>query len=198
MATNTTHDDNATTWRDLADQLTPGQIAELEYCEREQIPPGIPDPAQGQLNCARAMARSNLVQALCAGIAPPADAVDEPSAWQEWGDGRYGRMYSVAAPRASEKLSVSGERVWLVDIFGVQFDDGAQGVVDDPAGRRTGSAARRGRALSSRRPDRRTRPVLAASSRQGQQVTRRADHRCAGRRDHGALRCGPGGVQNPV
>jgi hypothetical protein len=33
---NTTHDD-ATSWRDLADQLTPEQIAELEYCEREQV-----------------------------------------------------------------------------------------------------------------------------------------------------------------
>ncbi len=30
----TTHDDNATTWRDLADQLTPEQIAKLEESER--------------------------------------------------------------------------------------------------------------------------------------------------------------------
>jgi hypothetical protein len=52
---NTTHDDNATTWRDLADQLTPRQIAELEYCERENPPPGLAGP-QEQLNCARAMA----------------------------------------------------------------------------------------------------------------------------------------------
>jgi hypothetical protein len=37
---NTTHDDNATTWLDLAGQLTPEQIAEPEYCERRQIPPG--------------------------------------------------------------------------------------------------------------------------------------------------------------
>ena len=38
----TTHEDNATTWHDLADQLTPEQIAELEYCEREQVtPPGL-------------------------------------------------------------------------------------------------------------------------------------------------------------
>jgi hypothetical protein len=29
---NTTPYDNATTWRDLSDQLTPEQIAELEYC----------------------------------------------------------------------------------------------------------------------------------------------------------------------
>ena len=36
---NTTHDDYATTWRDLRDQLTPAQIAEMEYCERDGIPP---------------------------------------------------------------------------------------------------------------------------------------------------------------
>ena len=38
-----TPDTPATTWRDLADQLTPAQVAELEYCEREQIPPGRAD-----------------------------------------------------------------------------------------------------------------------------------------------------------
>jgi hypothetical protein len=31
-------DNNATTWRDLADQLTAEQIAELEYCERPGTP----------------------------------------------------------------------------------------------------------------------------------------------------------------
>jgi hypothetical protein len=33
----TTHDDNATTWRDLADQLTPEEVAELEHLE-SQLP----------------------------------------------------------------------------------------------------------------------------------------------------------------
>jgi hypothetical protein len=42
--TTTDHPDSATTWRDLADQLTPKQILELEYCEREQIPPGLATP----------------------------------------------------------------------------------------------------------------------------------------------------------
>lgn len=41
---NTTPNNNATTWRDLADQLTPEQIAEIEYCEREQILPGLASP----------------------------------------------------------------------------------------------------------------------------------------------------------
>jgi len=36
--------DNTATWRDLADQLTPQQVAELEYCEREGIPPGMAEP----------------------------------------------------------------------------------------------------------------------------------------------------------
>jgi hypothetical protein len=123
MATiHTFPDKPAETWRDLTDQLTAEQIAELEYCEREQLPPGIAGP-QGQLNCARAMAQRNLVQAMCAGIATPTDAVDQPGDWEKWGDG-YGRMYSAAATRASEARSMRGERLWLVDIFGVQFEDG--------------------------------------------------------------------------
>jgi hypothetical protein len=91
----TTHDDNAMTWRDLTDQLTPQQIAELEYCEREQIPPGLAGP-QGQLNCARAMARRNLIQALCADIAPPAEAVaGEIYDWEERENDEFGRMYGI-------------------------------------------------------------------------------------------------------
>ncbi len=33
----TTPGDNATTWRDLADQLTPEQIAEIEYCRFSEL-----------------------------------------------------------------------------------------------------------------------------------------------------------------
>src|SRR5258708_4500259 len=90
----TTHDDNATTWRDLADQLTPEQLAEMTYCERAQVPPGLCEP-NNLLWGARAHIKANLVQTLCAGIAPLADAIDEPSRWEEWDDG-YGRMYTVA------------------------------------------------------------------------------------------------------
>jgi hypothetical protein len=43
FATTTTHDDNATTWRDLADQLTPEQIAGLEGCERRFNREGVAD-----------------------------------------------------------------------------------------------------------------------------------------------------------
>lgn len=91
-----TNNDNVTTWRDLADQLTPQQVAELEYCEREQIPPGLTEPHH-RLNGARAMIRRNIAQAFCAGVPVPADAIDEPSDWDEWDDGaaQFQRVYTV-------------------------------------------------------------------------------------------------------
>ncbi|BCP00688.1 hypothetical protein [Mycobacterium intracellulare] len=107
-----THDD-ATAWRDLVDQLTPEQVAELEYCEREQVPPGVSSP-QSQLNCARAMAKHNIIQAVCADIAAPPNAVGEIAEWEEWGDG-HGRMYTVSVREIDEVV---------VEVSGVQFDDG--------------------------------------------------------------------------
>jgi hypothetical protein len=59
------------------------------------------------------MARSNIVQAMYGDIAPPPDAIDEPSRLEEWGEG-YGRMYTAT-------WRVSPERV--VNIFGVQYND---------------------------------------------------------------------------
>lgn len=110
----TTPDDNATTWRDLADQLTPKQIAELEYCERKQIPPGVFSP-QGQLNCARAMARENIIQALCADIPAPTGAVGPVYTWEEWQGGGFGRLYVESTCTVGD-MSAS--------IMGVQHDDG--------------------------------------------------------------------------
>jgi hypothetical protein len=102
-ATYTVPDNPAQSWRDLADQLTPQQIAEMEYCEREGIPPGLTSP-QHQLNAARAMARHNIIQALCADITPPAEAVaGEAYEWEERENDRFGRMYGTprvtSAPR---------------------------------------------------------------------------------------------------
>jgi hypothetical protein len=99
----TTHDDNATTWRDLADQLTPKQIVDLEVCDRKQIPPGIIDSRQGALNYARAMARDNIVQAMYADIAPPPDATDEPREREKWEYG-YGRTYSCIPSSTAVKI----------------------------------------------------------------------------------------------
>jgi hypothetical protein len=107
-----------TTWRDLTDELTPQQIAELvEYCEREQVPPGLASP-QHQLNGARAISRENIIQALCAGISAPADSIDEPSPWIEWDHGDYCRMFTSTAAR-----TVAGANITVM-VLGNQFYDG--------------------------------------------------------------------------
>lgn len=112
----TTHDDNATTWRDLTDQLTPQQIAELEYCELHQIPPGLADPRQGQLNCARAMARQNLIDALCDDVPVPVDCHGTVGQWTDLDDEGFGRMYTIAM------REVDG---MTVETVGWQYDDGS-------------------------------------------------------------------------
>ena len=110
----TTHDD-ATGWRDLADQLTAQQIAEMEYCEREGIPPGMTSP-QHQLNAARAMARHNIIQALCADIASPVEAAaGEVYDWEERGADKFGRMYAISSRDVG---------AMQVDVLGVQYNDG--------------------------------------------------------------------------
>ena len=45
---------SAATWRDYADQLTAEQIALMEYCEANEIPPGLATQ-QGHLNAALTM-----------------------------------------------------------------------------------------------------------------------------------------------
>lgn len=107
--------DNADTWRDLTEQLTPKQIAELEYCEREGVPPCMTDPRQGLLNIARAEAQRNLIQVLCADIAPPTYAVGGTFDWEERGPKGFGRMFTVSTRAVGETA---------VEVCGVQFDDG--------------------------------------------------------------------------
>jgi len=109
--------ENVQTWRDLADQLTPEQIAELEYCEREQVPPGLTKP-ENLLNRARGQINENLIQAVCAGIAAPADSIDKPSRWIEWDHGDYCRMFTSAATR-----TVAGANI-TVSVLGNQSYDG--------------------------------------------------------------------------
>jgi integrase len=108
----TMRDDNASTWRDLTDQLTPKQIAELEYCEREQIPPGMAAPRH-HLNHARKMAELNLAQAMFADIAVPPDAVDDVDDWTDYDDGHYQRMFTSWTHPTLD-----------VSVVGLQFSDG--------------------------------------------------------------------------
>jgi integrase len=119
----TTPDDDATSWRDLVDQLTPEQVAELEYreaadleyCERQGIPPEVVVSLQAQLNRARSMAHHNLIQTLCADIASPPVAVGPVHDWQAWEGGGYGRLY-VEWTRSVGDMSA--------EIIGIQHDDG--------------------------------------------------------------------------
>ena len=53
-----------TTWRDIADQLTPTQIGYLEDLERDPLPGGLLAGAQRHLSMARGWARENLEQCL--------------------------------------------------------------------------------------------------------------------------------------
>jgi len=107
----TTPDNTATTWRDLADQLTPEQISELEYCEREEIPPGAAS-AQGHLNHARKLAELNVARAMFADIAPPPEA-REIDDWTDWDDEVYQRGFTSWTHPGRE-----------VSILGWQFNDG--------------------------------------------------------------------------
>lgn len=89
----TTHDDDANSWRDLIDQLTPEQVVQLEYCEREQIPPGLTSP-QNFLNHARKLAELNIARMRFAEIAPPADVIGEIDDWMDYDDNLYQRMFT--------------------------------------------------------------------------------------------------------
>jgi hypothetical protein len=41
------------------------------------------------------MIKENIIQALCTDVPAPADAVDEPSDWEEWEGGGYGCAVDV-------------------------------------------------------------------------------------------------------
>lgn len=117
----TTPDNTATTWRDLADQLTPEQVAQVEDFERAASywpppPEGGRSRAEGVLNVARKMAELNVAKMVLSDIAPPADAVTIHD-WMEWGDGLYQRLFtSWSREVGSEGGSVA--------VCGFQFNDG--------------------------------------------------------------------------
>jgi hypothetical protein len=72
-----------TTWRDLADQLTPEQIANVEKTEQflvEHFPDD--DPAAGMLDLARTLVRRNMGDAM--GIPRPQLTAEESQAlWEQ-------------------------------------------------------------------------------------------------------------------
>ncbi len=79
-----TPDDTARTWRDLADQLTPEQIAILEDHERHRRDYGTPWSDSEQVDIARRYARQNITDEVLFGhIAPPADETRTNGWWRD-------------------------------------------------------------------------------------------------------------------
>lgn len=118
------NDNTATTWRDLTDQLTPEQIAELEWWEtRPDIPPradGAPTSStqhQGVLLfTAREYAGQNAAAIAHADVEVPPDAVSF-DAWSESDNGDSVDMrFFTGACRVIESINVS--------IQGRQYSDG--------------------------------------------------------------------------
>ncbi len=102
----TTHDDTAQTWRDVADQLTAAQIAQLERLER--------DEPQTLLEMAREWAAKNISAVMpFDDVAPPAGAV-RTFDWQL--DSNWYRDFEGTTRRG---------RHGSIQIFGRQQADGS-------------------------------------------------------------------------
>ncbi len=107
---------NARTWRDLMDDLTIGQIVDLEASEKRRAE----TPAQ-LLRLARDWIAHNLIQMECADIPAPADAIDTPLDWEQSGSG-YRRGYTVWE-RSGERPGAD-ELLFVVQVQGRQYSDG--------------------------------------------------------------------------
>jgi hypothetical protein len=117
----TLHDDDAATWRDLADQLTAEQIVGLEGCERRFNTDGVADDPRAQaslLGFARQYAEHNLVDAAYADVPLPAGASTNSEGWgKDLKQGGYRR--SLLWRNDGQPGGVS------VDIDGWQWLDGS-------------------------------------------------------------------------
>lgn len=124
-------DNTATTWRDLADQLTPEQIAYMELSERHPVPmaDGSHDEdreRRGHLFCAREFAAQNAAAAAYRHVPIPAGA-NRVGAWQQWDeDGSHSRLWFGF----SQSVSISSG-VFSAAVTGTQWSDGrlTRGVV---------------------------------------------------------------------
>ncbi|WP_460359274.1 hypothetical protein [Mycobacterium sp. ZZG] len=109
------NDDNAQTWRDLADALTAEQAAYLANWESHpEIPPtldGPPSPdhhARALLFAARAYLTQNAAAALYADVVPPPeDGHHYP--WEHDGDGRWFRYFAGTTRKVGDiEVIISG------------------------------------------------------------------------------------------
>lgn len=111
---NTTHDDNATTWRDLVDQLTPKQVDGLEQTERRFADSGIVEHPEAQaslLGFAREYAQTNLADAAFADVPlPPGARTDDESWCKDLQNGGYGRSleWATFGERSDINVGIDG------------------------------------------------------------------------------------------
>ena len=104
-----------TTWRDIADQLTPSQVESLEWLEGDPLG-GLLNKPEQHLMFARGWASENLEQSLHADIPPPAHAV-EVGPWRKTKTGVRCRSYKSA------ETGIAGVDITL-EIHGSQHTDG--------------------------------------------------------------------------
>ena len=110
----TAHDDTAATWRDLADQLTPAQIARFERYETLAVDADI---AADLLTEARAEATQNLGDTLF-DVPVPAGA-EQVEHWEDDGTGTWTRRLSMSSRSVKRPGADS-----TVYVDGVQASDG--------------------------------------------------------------------------
>jgi hypothetical protein len=102
----------ATTWRDLADQLTPDQIVDVERFDEQIRRESL--PCDMSLNYARQFARLNVARLVLADMPAPPDAT-RIGDWEEMGEGEWYRSFM--------SWSCTTEKV-LVEVEGHQYNDG--------------------------------------------------------------------------
>lgn len=114
----------ATTWRDLADQLSPEQIAKMEASERiwATMPDGpVTAHQQGLVSLARELAGQNAAAVVYAHIPRPAGAEDV-GPWEPWDDDDiwsrawFGHRRPVPCASARDDIGVY--------VAGIQHGDG--------------------------------------------------------------------------
>lgn len=142
------HHDNASTWRDLQDALTPAQIAYLEDWEAHpEIPPradgSSPSPedhARALLFSARDYLSQNSAAAVYADVAPPPDdGVHYP--WQPDGDGGWVRYFTGTDRKVgSTTVMINGMQHCSGSITRSICIDGETEELDSSAARRVAAA----------------------------------------------------------
>jgi hypothetical protein len=137
--------ENVSSWRDLADQLTPEQITELEESERRYrayavtepswctwIPRTEADIASTLLEFARARVADTLNDVLIGEVALPAGA--SPDVWQNYVPSRPSNAVLPYRVLLGEARGIPGLDVVSVQASAIQFSDGRidDGSVHEP------------------------------------------------------------------